>query len=177
MEQVSHKRCTKCSEVKPLSEFYAHKNTADRLTTYCKTCVRAQVSARRQELRKDIPPRELSPTYVAMHLYLLAHFPKSRICEECGKPASRTEFALIHGRPYSRNREDYRELCHPCHNRYDHGGERCYAAKLTWAQVTEIRRRYEPGSTSNGRMALAAEFGVHTNTIWNITSGRKWAAP
>jgi hypothetical protein len=60
--------------------------------------------------------------YRATHTYLCKHFPKSGICDECGKPAARTEYALIKGREYSRNREDYRELCKLCHNRYDETG-------------------------------------------------------
>jgi hypothetical protein len=37
------KQCTKCSETKPLSEFRPHKDTKDKLTTYCKTCLYEQV--------------------------------------------------------------------------------------------------------------------------------------
>jgi hypothetical protein len=53
-----------------------------------------------------------------------------RLCEcDCGQqvgPKARFAHghylgngALIHGRVYSRQREDYRELCRLCHNRYD----------------------------------------------------------
>jgi len=63
--------------------------------------------------------------YGAIHAYLRKHFPKTGICDECGEAASPTEYALIKGREYSRNREDYRELCKLCHNRYDEvGGSR-----------------------------------------------------
>jgi hypothetical protein len=59
--------------------------------------------------------------YSGLHKYLRQHYPKTGICEECGQTA-RTQYALIHGRTYSRNREDYRELCRCCHMRYDLGG-------------------------------------------------------
>lgn len=59
--------------------------------------------------------------YRALHTYLTKHFPKSGVCDECGKSA-KTEYALIKGRQYSRAREDYRELCHKCHAIYDHLG-------------------------------------------------------
>ncbi len=63
-------------------------------------------------------------SYGAIHAYLRKHFPKAGICEECGQ-AKRTDYALIKGREYSRNREDYRELCERCHIRYDDiGGSR-----------------------------------------------------
>jgi hypothetical protein len=56
--------------------------------------------------------------YDDLHRYLARHFPKAGICEECGRGAS-TDYALIHGRSYTRERCDYRELCRLCHNRYD----------------------------------------------------------
>lgn len=71
--------------------------------------------------------------YRAIHTYLSKHFPKTGICDECGE-MKRTEYALIKGREYSRNREDYRELCKLCHNRYDQtGGSR-------WRGVTTARQ-------------------------------------
>jgi hypothetical protein len=72
--------------------------------------------------------------YGAIHRYLRQHFPKSGICDECGQ-VKPTEYALIKGRTYSRNREDYRELCKLCHNRYDQtGGSR-------WRGVMTARKR------------------------------------
>jgi len=62
--------------------------------------------------------RGQSTGYSAIHLYLRRHFPKRGICDECGR-TRRTDYALIRGRKYSRNREDYRELCRQCHNAYD----------------------------------------------------------
>src|SRR5262249_36848984 len=63
--------------------------------------------------------------YTAIHTYLRKHYPKTGVCEECGEDGKRTEYALIKGREYSRNREDYRELCKRCHNAYDEiGGSR-----------------------------------------------------
>lgn len=74
------------------------------------------------------------PGYGALHTYLRKHYPKSGICDECGQPADRTEYALIKGRQYTRNREDYRELCKLCHNRYDEtGGSR-------WRGVATARK-------------------------------------
>lgn len=47
-------------------------------------------------------------------------------------------------------------------------GDRQWLAKLTSAQVDEIRRRYTPGSSS----ALAKEFGVNRSYIWSIATHR-----
>lgn len=56
--------------------------------------------------------------YRAKHTYMSKHYPKSGTCESCGK-SGYTEYALIKGREYSRDRQDYQELCRPCHNSYD----------------------------------------------------------
>lgn len=118
--------------------------------------------------------------YSTFHGYLSRHYPKTGVCEECGSEAA-TQHALIHGRAHSRNREDYRELCPRCHVRYDQGGERNPHAKLTEAQVAEIRRRYKPTNGGQGRRgatssrALGAEYGVGHSTILAIVHGRKWA--
>jgi DNA-binding XRE family transcriptional regulator len=110
------------------------------------------------------------PSYVTVHKYLACRYPKTGVCENCQK-ARVTEFALRHGRVLSRERADYLELCCSCHRHYD-GGENHYRAKLTWAQVREIRRRYVAGSTSQRK--LAAEFGVARTTIGAVVSGRTW---
>ena len=81
---------------------------------------------RGHHLRVTRPPwwRGDDASYGAIHTYLRKHFPKSGVCEECGK-AGETDYALIKGRSYSRNREDYRELCRQCHVNYDEiGGSR-----------------------------------------------------
>ena len=52
-------------------------------------------------------------------------------------------------------------------------GEGIGSSKLKRGQVDEIRSRRSAGEKSS---RLAAEFGVHPNTIWHITSGRHWRA-
>lgn len=37
---VAEKKCSKCLETKPASEFYSHKTTRDSLNNWCKGCVR-----------------------------------------------------------------------------------------------------------------------------------------
>ena len=120
-----------------------------------------------------------STQYAAIHMYLNAHYVKVGTCEECGQVRT-TQWALIKGRSYSRRREDYRELCVRCHSQYDKGGELSVSAKLTAAQVVEIRRRYKPGRSGRGGLkegstrALAQEFGVSHTTIRKIVAGLKW---
>jgi DNA-binding XRE family transcriptional regulator len=53
-------------------------------------------------------------------------------------------------------------------------GEKNGRAKLSWAQVNEIRALYAAGDVT--QIALANCFGVTQSTIAAITSGRIWAA-
>lgn len=107
--------------------------------------------------------------YYARHAYLRRHYPKRLVCDECGRE-TRTDYALIHGRPPSRNREDYRELCRACHKQYDAGGELNYWAKLTDQAVRDIRLRAAAESVS----ALAREYGVARVAIQRVIDGRGW---
>lgn len=52
-------------------------------------------------------------------------------------------------------------------------GERHYRAKLTAAQVLEIRARRAAGATHR---ALANEYGVTLGTIWALLVRRTWAS-
>ena len=110
-------------------------------------------------------------SYDTKHHSLHLHYPKTGICEECGAKAVKTEYSLIHDRPVSRNREDYRELCLFCHRSYDLGGERSPNAKLTDADVREIRRRYAEGEDA---VVLARKYGVTQAAAWKAATGRSW---
>lgn len=125
-------------------------------------------------------------SYSAIHHFLLKHFPKTGICDECGT-AGKTHHALLRGRAYSRNRGDYQELCPRCHKQYDEAGELNPQSKLTAEQVREIRRRYVlqrggrpkgcgDGPREGSAAFLAAEFGVSKILILNIVNRRKWAS-
>lgn len=53
-------------------------------------------------------------------------------------------------------------------------GENNRSAKLTLAQVCEIRQRYERGSVSQA--ALAAEYGIAQTTVSAVVRGKRWGA-
>ena len=57
--------------------------------------------------------------YCALHGWLRKMYQKNGICDKCSSFTEPTEFSLIHGRLYTKNREDYRELCKKCHMKYD----------------------------------------------------------
>jgi hypothetical protein len=54
---LAEKRCTKCGQTKPLSEFHRDPKTRDRLRGWCKDCaienVRESVARRRQEMGEE----------------------------------------------------------------------------------------------------------------------------
>ncbi len=56
--------------------------------------------------------------YAAIHAWMRRHHPFAGVCEECGATGRRTEWANT-GHTYQRVREDWRELCVPCHRRQD----------------------------------------------------------
>jgi hypothetical protein len=117
--------------------------------------------------------------YDTIHAWMRRNHPKTGTCAGCGA-SSKTEWALIHGREYSRDRDDYRELCRKCHSRYDLGGGNCHSAVLTLAQVTEIRAMYKPGKSAGrgeqpgSARALARKFGVNRTTIKAIVTNQSW---
>lgn len=58
-------------------------------------------------------------SYSALHFWLERHYPKAGRCEECERDG-RTQYAfLLHPAPHTRNRDDYAELCEPCHRKLD----------------------------------------------------------
>lgn len=61
----------------------------------------------------------------AVHMWLRRYYPYSGVCEECGE-TKRTEWSFQRWpAPYTRDRDDYRELCRPCHMAFDFAtGER-----------------------------------------------------
>ncbi len=56
------KTCTHCKQVKPASEFYAHKRNADGLQSYCKECGRVATADTRAR-RKAPPTASANPDF------------------------------------------------------------------------------------------------------------------
>ncbi len=82
------------------------------------------------------------------------------------------------------NRVGNLRYCTPTENEADkaiHGtrlhGEKHHQAKLTEAQVAEIRRRYKFYSRKDGADAMAREFGVSPVTILRVLKNRGWKKP
>lgn len=88
--------------------------------------------------------------YFALHVWIRSNCPMAGRCEECGA-AGATELALRdHMADYTRNREDYRELCGPCHKQYDRPWEAVSRDPAT-GQFVPGSNRTEPPLRGRGR--------------------------
>lgn len=68
-------------------------------------------------------------------------------------------------------RENVADMCSKGRSRH-RKGERHYSAKLTLAQVQDIRRRYAEGGITH--RALGREYGVDFGGIGRIIRGELW---
>ena len=79
--------------------------------------------------------------YTRVHQHLRSHHKKTGVCDFC-KEEKRTQNAKKHDREYTRNIEDYHELCYSCHNRYDCTDEkRAKISKINKGRVHMFRRK------------------------------------
>lgn len=88
------------------------------------------------------------------------------VCHSCDNPLCVNVEHLFLG-THTENMRDMEQK-----GRDNHAtGEAHWGAKLTQAQVNEIRRRFKP----RGGAALAREFGVSKTTVSRIVRGRSWS--
>lgn len=72
--------------------------------------------------------------YVDVHLWLRAQYGKADHCEnQCGSASTRFEWAKLPGKPYARDRANFKMLCKSCHARMDQTKE--VALKMSLAQT------------------------------------------
>lgn len=62
--------------------------------------------------------RGLDATYSAFHSWLTRNYGKEK-CEHCGSVTKRLDWALIKGKRYQHNRDNFMTLCRGCHIKYD----------------------------------------------------------
>lgn len=63
--------------------------------------------------------------YDALHSWVNKHLGKARECSNCNaRGRSRYHWANVSGK-YLRDLSDWKELCVPCHSRFDHKREKC----------------------------------------------------
>jgi hypothetical protein len=90
------------------------------------------------------------------------------VCHSCDNPPCINPEHLFLGSPLDNTRDMDKKG-----RRKSHGprGERAWTSKLNAASVLEIRQKRADGALLT---ALAHEYNVTTQTIWQITSGRAW---
>lgn len=112
--------------------------------------------------------RKPSDKYSAVHFWLRDNYGKAVKCENCGLeniPQGKQkyfEWANISGE-YKRDRSDWRQLCIPCHRRYD------MSVKFTAAQVQDIKNRHLSGEPQTD---ISKAYDVCRRVIANIVYDR-----
>jgi hypothetical protein len=79
---IEMKRCARCGETKPLSEFHIHRGRRDGVQTYCKPC-RAVIDHERYERIRGtrVPTR----TWERGRAEWLLNLKRGRPCADCGR--------------------------------------------------------------------------------------------
>lgn len=121
------KRCFKCGQVKPISEFYVHSQMADGHLNKCKECTRRDVRMREEQnpeavLQSRLKSCEKNPSHKNAYRAVDAALKcgvlvKPDVCSGCGCPSSEHRIEAHH-HDYSKPL-DVIWLCTPCHEKMD----------------------------------------------------------
>ena len=97
MIKEEYKECSDCNSMKHLDEYYIRNGWKENRCRACQT------------------------VYVNLHRFIGKEKEKTGKCVMCGSTeAKRTEWALIKGKEYSKDLNNYMELCVSCHRKYDY---------------------------------------------------------
>lgn len=118
--------CEKCNE-----RFVGRKANKNRFCS--RACLYSLFSKMSLSKESNGMWKGVKASYSAHHHWINYHSDKQGKCSECGQ-SRYTEWANISGK-YFREVDDYKELCKPCHYRYDKIGEKVSKA---WALKRQI---------------------------------------
>lgn len=116
----------------------------------------------------------------AIHQWLRAKYGKANKCvmKDCNGKSKKYDWALINGKKYERNKDNFLFLCRSCHTFYDVVGRRSYATennprvKLNWKIVNSIRKEYKKRVVTH--KILGEKYNVSANLIRLIIIKELW---
>lgn len=113
-------------------------------------------------------------TNTSLHEALNRKYPKTGICEGCGGRSA--TYALIHGREYSLDRNDYLELCFNCHGGYDH-----HTIDTIECSCEERSVKYKHGKAyelieREDAVLKTCEYSICNNQFWTTLSRKKYCS-
>jgi len=113
------KYCINCKKQFTIQQ-YRLKEKPNRGRFCCRKCVdEYKVKNRIVKNEKNPAWKGENVSYSGIHRWLRNNFKKFGVCEFCGKIGD-TDWSVI-GKFYTRNRNDYFELCRKCHCVFDGG--------------------------------------------------------
>ena len=70
---------------------------------------------KRPKIRKEVVTKR------QIHDWMDVNYGQPKVCEgkDCRKNSTHYDWAVVHGKPYDRKRENFLRLCRSCHRRYD----------------------------------------------------------
>ncbi len=112
-----------------------------------------------------------SVTYV--HTWLFRTYGRANKCisPTCTKKFKVYNWALIHGKKYEKNLDNFMQLCISCHKKYDGTGS-MEKRKLNADQIRQIRLLVSIEHVSQRK--IAAMFNISQTTVGKILMGRTY---
>jgi len=115
-------------------------------------------------MAKEFIKQGLTPTeYRIIHSKLNILNNKLGKCFLCGCNNKKTEWALIAGRKYTQNIEDYMELCRSCHRKYDWRDRKYDKQALKKMSIAAKKRTGSLNSVS--KLLINIENGIFYESI------------
>jgi len=160
---ASTKKCARCGETKPASEYTHNKENKDGLFSYCRSCVNAHARERRLRNKEKVLryQRDYYQKWVAKQGRLMHKERKALIadtgkkqCSKCKQVKGLSEFSPVYTLPKQDN--TWQGWCRTCNNAYHAARvKRKYHEDPTPYLAAEARRRAR--KQQNGGTITAAD--------------------
>lgn len=188
------KRCSKCGETKPYSQFYRNSRSPDGYRPDCKACEDKPRASQHDKFWRYVDKRGPGECWewtrstatnngygrfwiagrhaiASRYAYEMEHGPIPEgleVCHKCDNPKCVNPAHLFLG-THSENLRDAEHKRRLWHAR----GSKHPLAKLTESQVRAIRKTYRAGGVTQS--SLARKYGVSQTSIGRIVRGQNWS--